>query len=652
MSASKSSFAAHSRIAECLLAAMLAWQAQNLLRTPAPVGGLALLAAAAALFAHSVRGIDVLRSSGDRPTLPFSATARALSQWSMRLVLGALALSGLSLGAFAQAQSVAGWALTLAAVAVFLIALRGMPAAAADAASVLRSSRFEWLLLAALLAVALVPRLVATDRVPAGLWYDEAREGVAARQVLADPSYRPVYIPYIERPAHHVYLVALSFMMFGDTVPALRAVAAAFSLLNMLAAYLLLRRWFARGAWGGLLAAALLATMRYDLTLSRILFDANTTPFFMFMSLFFLDRGLHRQRPSDFALAGLIIGIGLGFYLPMRLYLGLVIAMGIGAAALAGRHGIAALAGFSSHAALFVIGVWLAIAPVVEYAVTSPDVFFERTGTASVLYEREETDLGAAVWTSVTRQLGMYNVRGDNNGRHNLPGAPMFDDLTGVLFLLGGSLVILRARQTPNLVMFMIYVTMMQAAVFATDWEAPHALRAIGTLPAALYACTYALTTIASLIASALGHRRMLAAAVVALLIILAWTNLDTYFNRQSVDDAVWRVHSIAETWTASEMRRLAPTHTLVLTDRYREAPTIRFLAPGLAPARYWAKDEQPPLIADPARPTALFLDDGLAETARIVMQAYPNAKVSTLAPPHGGEPLVYEIVIASQNPR
>jgi hypothetical protein len=81
-----------------------------------------------------------------------------------------------------------------------------------------RSSRlwFEGLALLLILAVGAFFRLYRFTELPYGLWYDEADNGLATRQILSNPDFRPVYVPSTNLPAHFLYLVALSFRLFGD----------------------------------------------------------------------------------------------------------------------------------------------------------------------------------------------------------------------------------------------------------------------------------------------------------------------------------------------------------------------------------------------------------------------------------------------------
>src|SRR5439155_8975351 len=84
-----------------------------------------------------------------------------------------------------------------------------------------------------------------------------------------------------------------------------------FGTLNVLVAWLLFRRWL--GTRGGLLGAALLAFLRYDLTFAHVSPVANSAPCFIMLVLYFLERGLARKRVLDFALAGIALGVGLDF---------------------------------------------------------------------------------------------------------------------------------------------------------------------------------------------------------------------------------------------------------------------------------------------------------------------------------------------------
>ena len=93
-----------------------------------------------------------------------------------------------------------------------------------------------------------------------------------------------------------------------------------FGVLNVLMAALLLGRWLRHGLGGALVAGVFLAAMRWDSTLSRFALDTNSVPFFVMLVWYFLDRGLEQKDAPNFGLAGLSLGLGLAFYLPIRIF--------------------------------------------------------------------------------------------------------------------------------------------------------------------------------------------------------------------------------------------------------------------------------------------------------------------------------------------
>ena len=76
-------------------------------------------------------------------------------------------------------------------------------------------------------------------------------------------------------------------------------------------------------------------------------------------------------------------------------------------------------------------------APVVRAAVVDSDEFFARTRTTSVFSDRPVGNAVGEIWTSLGTHAFMFNYEGDDNPRHNLPGSPMLDFLSGMLLVIG-----------------------------------------------------------------------------------------------------------------------------------------------------------------------------------------------------------------------
>ena len=628
------------RLALAGTALALACLAQSRLSTLQPNDGWIVYLAAMMLFAFAC-------GAGDRVGAGSAAAAKVHAPHRFPILFAlSIVLSLLAFGSFAvPGRDDWAWALHLLSLVCVLGAAIPIPFEQDSTAIPDKRVLSAWLILALILVFALAVRIWHNDTIPPGLWFDEAREGIAARQILANPSYRPVYIDYIERPAHHAYLVALSFALFGDSVAALRLVPAVFGVLNVLAAYLLFARWFGRGA--GLFAATLWAVLRYDLTFARIVFDADTTPFFVMLTLFFFNRGLARRDLRNLSLAGLTLGMGLNFYLPVRLF-SLLLA-GLAALWLMREvwraRSLSPLRAWMPAAFVIVISALIAVGPVAEFALRNPDTFFNRNATASIFYERAEPDLLTAIWTSTVKHLGMFNFAGDQNGRHDLPGLPMLDPLSGALFLLGVALALRRRRDARAVLMLLLFATLLLAGILSTDFEAPQALRSIGVLPAVIYFVVLSGTAWYERLQAVCSPRSARRLGLITACALLTWTgyaNLDTYFNRQETNPIVWKAHSPGETWAAGEMERLAATHAVVLGAKYGGSATIQFLAPGIQPSQIWTGVEPLPS----ARPFVLFTDSSLLAALNAARQVYPQATVRELRPPAGGEPLAYEMIV------
>jgi hypothetical protein len=79
--------------------------------------------------------------------------------------------------------------------------------------------------------------------------------------------------------------------------------------------------------------------------------------------------------------------------------------------------------------------------------------------------------------------LGMFNVAGDPIARYNLPGRPVFDAITGILFLLG-LLIALRRWREPRNLFALIWLPIGLLPSMLSD-SAPSFLRASASLPVA-----------------------------------------------------------------------------------------------------------------------------------------------------------------------
>jgi len=547
------------------------------------------------------------------------------------------------------------------------------------------------LLLGILLLAGLI-RFWRLESIPFGTWYDEAFNGNIASNILRDPSFRPVFFETDALPSHLDYLFALSFRIFGITTAAMRYVTASFGVITVLLAYLLFRRWFNEHV--GLMAAFLFAVLRYDLTFSRIAMHGVTTPAFELLSLYLLDRALERRQFADFAWLGLAMGFGLAFYTPFRIFplIILVFLMVVFLINMWRQRSIKTENMGSSSwnwpriprwefrfglsLAVMLMGMLIAISPVVQFALKNPDIFTDRLSSLSIFQRRDEPDLAKALWNNTVKHLLMYNVQGDHNGRHNLPDEQELDVLTGALFVLGFGYGLWRWRDPSNLLMLLIFFLMILGGILSVDFEAPQSLRSIGALPALVYFSVLPMelfiykfnflfkpfdgkggfSVTDSTIQAGLPEIRrltLLGLGFIGLLTGIAYLNINTYFNKQETSPDVWAEHSAAETLVANEMNRRAPNYDFVLSALYDNHPTVRFLAGDITNIQSWTASDRLPLVrTDMDRGVIMFFDGTLLPAYNDARRLYPNAEFIEHHAPAGGGTVLYEVILAPEDLR
>jgi 4-amino-4-deoxy-L-arabinose transferase-like glycosyltransferase len=506
--------------------------------------------------------------------------------------------------------------------------------------------------LAAILLLAIFVRFFHFFSLPFGTWYDEATTGLEVRRILQEPAFRPVFSVAMNQVAHHLYLFALSFRLLGDNIAALRAVSVLFGLAGVITAYLFGREY--GGQRWGLLLAFLVASMRWDINFSRIAMNGIEVPFLEFLVLYLGLRAL-RGRPSpmrSLVWLGLSIGLGLCFYTSFRLFALVGVVFGL---ALLGRllwrRGRANLINAPLLArnatntvlhrrlvvslALLLASVWIAAVPATQYAWRHGPEFWARARHVSILQNRDEPNLALALAQNTQKHLLMFNYKGDNNGRHNLPGAPTLDRLSAILFALGLGLAIAR-REPANLFFLGLLAFGLLGGILTLDFEAPQALRSIAALPAVAYFIALSLDAMwleLRWVARITRPRYSLALVFVGLGLI-AFRNAYTYFGPQAQDEAVWKAFSTAETLVGRKMAEWDSEPVYYASPFFYDHVATQFTAPP-DPARSLRKlmslPDPLPAREPPDRPVVYFIHPDEEWVFDWAHQIYPAAHFETL---------------------
>ncbi|MBI4499324.1 MAG: glycosyltransferase family 39 protein [Chloroflexi bacterium] len=476
--------------------------------------------------------------------------------------------------------------------------------------------------LAALCLLGLALRVIRLGELPLGVWYDEAAIGLEAVRILEDPSFRPLYSQGTTSPAAYLSAVAGSLALWGQTVEGLRFVSALAGALTVPAWYAFLREGFpARVALAGTL---LMAVNRWDLTFSRLAMQGVMAPLLEVAVLGLLLAALRRGSLLLAVAAGLVLGAGLAFYsafLAFPLVIGGYLALRLLTEADFWRAARRTLA-------LFALAALLGGLPVLTFAALHPETFGGRIAQAAMTDHTGARGLVATLAETTDKHLLMFHREGDYNGRHNLPGAPMLDPLTGVLAALGLGWSLRHPRQPFSVLGVLWLGIMLLPGILSLPFEAPQGLRAIGALPAVLLLACTGLDRLWSAADTVLGpaRRHQGTAVVVGLLALMATLNVDTYFRRQAQDAAAWAAHSTAETIIGRRLAGLpAGRDEVYLSGLYRDHPTIRFLAGPTPLVHTFTAAADLPLRSGSAT-TLLFLEPREEYAYRLLRRWYPGA--------------------------
>lgn len=401
----------------------------------------------------------------------------------------ALGLLLLSLRRFAGPPDLHGGAWLFFSLACLLAALSAQPWAGRSVPRSRAVKRWELFALFLILIVGIGFRGHRLASAPHGVWADEAQNTLEAVRILEDSHYRPVFVADRSQiPAMTFYYFAVFVRFLGANIFAVRFATTVASLVAILMIWLLGRELWSREL--GLLAAGLLAVSRWHVSFSRFAVSNIFVTVFVPLILFFFVRALRRESPRDAVWAGLTLGIGLQFYYAMvsvPLLLALIFA-----------HRFLVSPSTRRSSPFLLMATFLAMAfayaPMGQFAKDHEMQFQRRFKRVSVfktaslgealdLLRRpsaERDEVVSSIRESTLRHAGMFHFEGDRNGRHNIPGEPMLDRVTGACFVLGFVMCLIRIRDPRYSMLLLWFGAMISAGVFSLTFEAPQGARTLG----------------------------------------------------------------------------------------------------------------------------------------------------------------------------
>ena len=349
------------------------------------------------------------------------------------------------------------------------------------------------MLLLAILAVAAAVRFVDLNRLPQGVWMDEALKGVEGLEAVHTGEFKLFYPTNYGREGFWINLVGVSESIFGPTQFGVRFCSALVGTLTVLFVFLLAADLFSDRV--GLLAAWFVATGFWHVLFSRLAFRAILVPFLLTAGLYFLTHAWKKQTspPASAnprfsvspaylaALGGAIYGLGFHSYIAFRLSPLLVV---VWFYLLWKRSD-----GFR-EATIKLCSIWLGVAfivalPIGIYFLIHRADFIGRASQVSIFADPHPVRVFGK---TLLRTAGMFNFNGDCSWRHNLHCKPELILPIGILFAMGFILAIARVwknrRATLGEELVLAWFVVMLLPEVLTMERIPHSLRAIGVIPA------------------------------------------------------------------------------------------------------------------------------------------------------------------------
>ncbi len=527
------------------------------------------------------------------------------------------------------------------------------------------------------------------DTIPPGIFVDETNAAGDALRILDGWRASPFGVGWFETPLGYVYYLAGLIKLLGPTYYTLKLASLIPAVLILVAFYPLARELF--GPRVALVALAFLAFNRWHMTMSRWGWNEVAPPFFHVLTVYFLLRGSRTRRLGDFATAGAVMGLGMYTYLASRLVVLAVLAY-LG-------YRVAIERGFVRRTwqgiLLFLVTYLLVFGPLATTYARDPFTFLNRSRQVSILNDMkaqytpqnappeivqkvlEKAGLPtritfAPLMESLKRHLRMFHFEGDYNPRHNIPGAPMLDRVTGVLFALGVLYALWRWRDHRyGLLLLWVAVTLL-GGIFTLVREAPQAYRTLGVVPAVCLLAGDMLVRLADALAR--GARwitakanpnitsplvRWLPPAFMAVVLAGAGlANVNAFFHRWATAQSTYFGFSPMETAVAREVKAKLATHDIYLSPTLYWGSPLRYLTYRPASEGYGLQNppfhpiqpvEDLPLVQDVGENALFLLEPLYADLIELFTDYYPHTRVELVTSPYGN-PLYLRVTIPRED--
>jgi len=350
----------------------------------------------------------------------------------------------------------------------------------------------EFLFLILILFFAFFFRFYKLSLIPPGLYPDVAINGNEAFFSLKNKDFKVFYPENYGREGLMMWLIALSFKIFGISILSIKIVPATIGFLTVLGLYLLTKEIFSPNQnfseKVALFSTFFLAVSFWHTNFSRIGFRAILLPFTLVFSFYFLFKAFRKKSIFNIISAGIFFGLGFYTYTSFRVAILILLPIFIFFWLFYKKE--REQKKFFSFFFVFLFITFFVALPIGLYFLKNPQDFISRTAPVSIFGAENPVK---EFLKSLILHLAMFNFYGDQNWRHNFSGKPMLFWPVGILFLIGffvsikESIKILKNKnlslQIFSHLLLVVWFFVMLLPGILTREGLPHSLRVVGVIP-------------------------------------------------------------------------------------------------------------------------------------------------------------------------
>ena len=392
------------------------------------------------------------------------------------------------------------------------------------------------------------------------------------------------------------------------------------------------------GARVALLSLFFWGVMEWQFTLGRNGHPVTTLPLYLLGAVFFLRSAWRGHRLFSWALAGLLAGLSYYAYPAARAILPLLALLSLGEWNSSKGKAPFPWGGVALCLGLTALTAWPALrmlGPSVSWLTGAPMGSHLSVGW-QVLQQKSLWPL----WDNLLKVGLVFNRIGPANGMEGLPGRPLLDDVTGILFVLGSFGALVRFRESRHFYPCAALAVLCLPALLSD--HPYHTRRMLGMAPFIAYLAALAALEIWRRASSGNARRWVLAAGILAA-VVAAGENYKTYFVDRVQNEECWSESDADATAVGQAIAEGGDAYDYYLSPAFYQRFQVLFLGHG--ETAHMRSLEMPDcsryLPPTPGRGLFFALQRGRTGVLSLLQGRYPGGTTQRLDDPWG-RPYLY----------